>query len=298
MNIQQLNYFVTSAQLLNFTTAANQHYVTQPTIWRQINELETQLGTKLFNRSTHGISLTRTGHEFYDYALNILQLAEQAITRIQRFEEGSAGFIRISTLPTSVEELTVCIAAFSNLYPDVQIDIDVPTGSGQIFAINNGNYDFFFAYTSMIERKDHLEHVNSVVDCYCLVFHRKFEALVTSGGFSALSNCPFVMISQSNGPIIYGHTLEICRSRGFEPKIMNHYTHAASTLISVNAGVGFTILPMSLISSSRFENIVVIPIEGEDAIVPYSIAWPKQNPNKAACRFKEIVLGLYKCVSI
>jgi len=294
MNMLQLQYFVASAQTLNFTAAANRNYVTQPTICRQIDDLEARLGAKLFNRSTHGISLTSAGHEFYDYAISILHQTEQATTRVRNMEEGRAGFVRISALPTSVAELTECISVFSNQYPDVQVDIELPTGSGQITAISRASHDFYFAFSTMFERKNYLEYVNTLVDRYCLALHKKYADDVDPNNFSTLSKWPFVMISQSTGPAIYGQTIEICKVRGLDPKVINYYTHAAATLISVNAGVGITILPMSLTGSSISDNIVVFPIEGVDATVSYSIAWLKQNPNKAASRFKEVVLGLYQ----
>jgi DNA-binding transcriptional LysR family regulator len=102
------------------------------------------------------------------------------------------------------------------------------------------------------------------------------------------------MISRAKGPIVFDQAMEICQARNCTPKIINYYTHAASTLISVNVGVGMTILPMSLVSDSKAENIVVFPIDGNDTVLSHSVAWHKQSSNRASDRFKEIVLELFE----
>ena len=61
MELRQLKYFVAVARTLNFTEAARQLYITQGTLSQQLRQLEYELGTTLFERSSHNVSLTEAG---------------------------------------------------------------------------------------------------------------------------------------------------------------------------------------------------------------------------------------------
>lgn len=77
MELRVLNYFLAIAREENFTRAAEQLHVTQPTLSRQIADLEEELGVKLFIRSNHNIVLTEDGMILKRRAQEILSLAEK-----------------------------------------------------------------------------------------------------------------------------------------------------------------------------------------------------------------------------
>ena len=63
MNIERLEYFSTLAAYLNYSKAAKQLYISQPSLSKQISQLEKELGVPLFNRSRHMVALTPEGQE-------------------------------------------------------------------------------------------------------------------------------------------------------------------------------------------------------------------------------------------
>ena len=73
MEIRQLQYFVESARTCSFSQAARNLYTSQPNVSKAIQQLETELATPLFTRSSGGIELTEEGKIVYLYAVNILQ---------------------------------------------------------------------------------------------------------------------------------------------------------------------------------------------------------------------------------
>lgn len=77
MELRVLNYFLAVAREENFTKAANMLHVTQPTLSRQIADLEQELGVKLFVRSNHNIVLTEDGMILKRRAQEILSLADK-----------------------------------------------------------------------------------------------------------------------------------------------------------------------------------------------------------------------------
>lgn len=72
MTKQQLQYFLSAVEFCNLSKAANFHYISIPTFTRQINDLESELGTKLFNRNNRGLTLTAAGALFHSFARDTL----------------------------------------------------------------------------------------------------------------------------------------------------------------------------------------------------------------------------------
>ena len=77
MDIRVLNYFVTIVQTKSISNAADALHVTQPTLSRQIKELEDELDTILFHRGSREIQLTDDGQYLYNRAIEILALVEK-----------------------------------------------------------------------------------------------------------------------------------------------------------------------------------------------------------------------------
>ena len=117
MELRVLNYFLTVAREENFTRAAEQLHVTQPTLSRQIADLEAELGVKLFVRSSHNIILTEDGMFLKRRAQEILSLADKTKRDFLGRQENLEGTITIGSgefLSTRI--LTDCMAAFQKQY--------------------------------------------------------------------------------------------------------------------------------------------------------------------------------------
>ena len=101
MNNQQITCFLTVAETLNFTTAANRLYISQPSITYQIKSLEKELGVTLFHRTTTSTTLTKAGQIFLKDALQLDTLYRQAMEHIQNLQEPS--HILIGCPPTLID---------------------------------------------------------------------------------------------------------------------------------------------------------------------------------------------------
>lgn len=124
MELRVLGYFLAVAREENFTRAAEQLHVTQPTLSRQIADLEDELGVKLFTRSNHNIILTEYGMLLKRRAQELLTLADKTKRDFLHKEENLEGTISIGCgefLSTSV--LCDCIAAFRKKYPLVRYEL-------------------------------------------------------------------------------------------------------------------------------------------------------------------------------
>lgn len=124
MELRVLNYFLAIAREENFTRAAEQLHVTQPTLSRQIADLEEELGVKLFTRSSHNIYLTEDGMLLKRRAQEILSLADKTKRDFLYKQENLEGTVTIGSgefLSTKI--LTDCIAAFRKRYPRVRYEV-------------------------------------------------------------------------------------------------------------------------------------------------------------------------------
>lgn len=124
MELRVLRYFLAVAREENFTRAAEQLHVTQPTLSRQIADLEQELGVKLFRRSNHNIILTEDGVMLKHRAQEILSLAEKTKQDLLYKEEHLEGTITIGSGEfQSTRILMDCIAAFHKKYPQVHYEL-------------------------------------------------------------------------------------------------------------------------------------------------------------------------------
>lgn len=102
MDIRQLRYFITVAEHLNFTKAANQLYVAQSAISQQIADLEDQVGVKLFIRNKRSVKLTPAGSVFLKEAIEIVEKTSGAIEKAKQTDEGIIGSLSIGFLAVHV----------------------------------------------------------------------------------------------------------------------------------------------------------------------------------------------------
>ena len=113
MNTTQLECFLTAANFLNFSRAAEHLQLTQPAVSHQIRTLEDELGVSLFNRAGRKVSLTQEGHLFVQYAGEILKLAGMSRSRL--LESAQIRPVRLGIACRNTMELALLRPALSQL---------------------------------------------------------------------------------------------------------------------------------------------------------------------------------------
>ncbi|MDO4903010.1 MAG: LysR family transcriptional regulator [Limosilactobacillus sp.] len=123
MDTRVLKYFLTVARTNNITQAATQLHITQPTLSRQIMELEDEIGTPLFDRSERRLKLTKAGVLFQSRATAILNMIDQTKDELKE-ENGVSGTISLGCVASSVSPLMMkMVGKFQEQYPGVKFRI-------------------------------------------------------------------------------------------------------------------------------------------------------------------------------
>ena len=127
MEMRQLRYFVALAEELNFGRAANRLHISQPPLTRQIQQLEEELGVRLFLRTPKGVELTTAGTLLLEDAANILALMQRAQERTQLAGSGHLGRIDVGIFGSAM--LNAWWTAPSSRRNRVHLPVPAPTSS-------------------------------------------------------------------------------------------------------------------------------------------------------------------------
>lgn len=142
MDIRVLRYFLTVVREENISRAAEMLFITQPTLSRQLQELEKELNTKLFIRGKTKITLTESGILLRRRAQELVDLADKTEREFLNKEENISGIISIGCGESmAVKALSKLIVEFSKEYPDVQFEIYTGTADHINEEIDRGLLD-------------------------------------------------------------------------------------------------------------------------------------------------------------
>lgn len=146
MELRQLKYFVKTAETLNFSEAARLLYVTQSTLSQQIRQLEQELGTALFVRDSHSVSLTESGEQLLPLAKRTLQDATACQDRIKDLQQMLSGSLNIGITYTFAPLLTETVMEFLKIYPGVKLNIFYKTMEELMDMLEKRELDFVLAF--------------------------------------------------------------------------------------------------------------------------------------------------------
>ncbi|RTZ43207.1 LysR family transcriptional regulator [Candidimonas sp. SYP-B2681] len=147
MELRHLRYFVALAERLNFTEAAKQVHVTQPTLSHQIKQLENELGKPLFERSERRLRMTSAGELLLPKALEALGTIDSGIALLKASTTDLTGHIRIATTPTfNITVVPHAVARYIEQHAAIKITVEEFTSEEIAEKIREGALDMAIAY--------------------------------------------------------------------------------------------------------------------------------------------------------
>ncbi|MCR5651379.1 MAG: LysR family transcriptional regulator [Lachnospiraceae bacterium] len=289
MELRHIRYFLAVAEELNFTKAAEKLCIAQPPLSRQIKDLEDELGTQLFIRKPHSLSLTEEGVRFRQYAVHIMELVNKSIDDVKEMETGLGGRLYIASVEGAAPRLLAkWIAAFQKENPNVQYDLWSGTTDEIISRMEKGLCELAVIMTPFSEEK-----VNAVE-----VLSEPWAAIMSKDDPLAKKKGSTVTPEELVERELIIPSRESRRNEirtwisGLEKplNVRCRIAHIMNAVELARNGVGITIFPASFGIISSEEGVVVKAIKHRDAVARYFIIWSKERPlSKTAEAFLESV---------
>ncbi len=154
MELRVLKYFIAIAKEENMSRAAEILHVTQPTLSKQIKELEDELGKKLFVRSNYSMHLTAQGQILYKRAKDIVSLADETVAELKSMTEPTGGNVNIGAAETdSIKYLARIIKQLCQ--ENAGITVNIYSGDSEMVEskLDRGQLDFGVVVRNFDENK-------------------------------------------------------------------------------------------------------------------------------------------------
>ena len=124
MEIRVLRYFLETAREENMTRAAERLFISQPTMSKQLKELENELGVKLFRRSNYNIKLTEAGMLLRERAEDILSLVDKTLEEFKSLDNLNSGDIYVGAPESeAMEQFAEAVSNLQKQYPGIRCNI-------------------------------------------------------------------------------------------------------------------------------------------------------------------------------
>lgn len=147
MELRHLRYFVTLAECLNFTRAAERLHVTQSTLSHQIRQLEDELDQPLFERVGKRVMLSDGGERFLEYAVQALGAVDMGIGALKESSADLAGEVRVGATHTfNLGFIPECVATFLTRHPTARVIVEELSADDISAKVKSGELDLGIAY--------------------------------------------------------------------------------------------------------------------------------------------------------
>ncbi len=289
MELRHLRYFVAVADALSFTKGAQKLHLSQPSLTRQIKDLEEELGVRLLDRSKQGVSLTRQGATFLIDAKRLLDLSQEIVKSVQRTDEQPPSPLNIGYVADLFYDLLpVTLAAFQRSFPTVPINLFDMSCGDQFRALEEGTIDLGFAgLRGPIEERGLQFLPIAAYETVAALAKNHPLAKESVIALKKLKPVFFIGMSETSYPGYRDWLTETCRKEGFSPKVLQDVEIERALIQAVAAGLGVALLPEQ-VKRLPHESVVFRelrpPVKTESCI-----AWKADNPSAALRAYIKII---------
>jgi DNA-binding transcriptional LysR family regulator len=284
MEIRVLRYFVEAARESSMTSAAAKLHVTQPTLSKQIRELEEELGQKLFIRSNYKISLTPEGEILYKRALDILDMVDLTTSEFEAMKEFNGGDLYLGCAESDGISLIAKIAkSMLEQYPNIHFHLYSGNSETVCERMDKGLLDFAIVVQN-IDLSKYSSIALPVKDRWGLIM-RKDAPLVSKDSIPLrdLLTLPLIVSRQGSTD----EMPEWFKSNYDRLNIVATYDLIYNASVLVKEGVGYALGFDKLVNTGSDSILCFRPITPE-IVSPMRIIWRReQHFSKAAALFLE-----------
>ncbi|MQT92513.1 LysR family transcriptional regulator [Pseudomonas helleri] len=286
MEMRHLRCFLTLAEELHFSRAAERLHIEQSPLSRAIKELEEELGAQLFDRNRRGTRLTPAGQVLRKDVYRLFTILEQARENVRSVASGRQGTLRIAVSDGAIEpRMSVWLARCREEEPEVEVQIAEVSLAEQLRGLRDGHFDAGFA------RADDMG--NDIV-AHAVWHDPLLLAVPMRHPLLAHAHVPIAEVVRY--PVIACHPgvcEGYCRQVGRlllgladEPNLVGHATSLDMMLTLVAAGYGVGFVTTAQMVACRHPDVVVRPIlESDTAVLKTYVLRLDANDSEQLSRF-------------
>jgi len=290
MELRHLRYFVAVAENLSFTKAAAKLHLAQPSLTRQIHNLEEEIGVRLLNRSKSQVALTEEGRAFLIDAWRVLALASESVLAVQRLSRGEMGQLNIGYMSHfNFELLPRTLTAFRQAFPHTALNLFDMAPAEQFRTLEARKIDLGFvglrppAAAAELQWECIARHKTVVV---LPIKHPLLKKDLVS--LAELKTMFFVGMSEKTHPGFRQWLSETCQqAAGFTPRILQDAELEPGLMSFVAEGLGVT-LAREQIKNLPHPGVAFRPLT-PPVQTDYCIAWNRDNDSRALQEYIQIV---------
>jgi LysR family transcriptional regulator, benzoate and cis,cis-muconate-responsive activator of ben and cat genes len=251
MELRHLRYFVAVAEEENVTRAAARLRVAQPSLSRQVRDLEEMLGLTLFERSSRSLRLTAQGKAFLGEARAVMQRVEEALRLAQAMAGGQQEEIHVGYAPSlTVDLLPRTLRLFQEACPDVQVRLHDLSTQEMIESLRNGEL-----HAALMIRVSAKAMAGVLFEplrkfAVCVAAHPSHPAARASAvGLEQVSRERLMGYSRTGYPEYHAWLTGLFAKAGLQARIAEEHDGATSLIAAVEAGRGIALVQQG------FENL-------------------------------------------
>ncbi len=241
MELQQLRYLLAVARTGNFSRAAEQCHVSQPSLSQQIQKLEDELGERLFDRLKSAARLTTAGEALRERAVRILAEVEAAQREATESRALVRGHVTVGVLPTIAPYfLPHVVPGFSRSFPGIELVVQENTTAQLLGLLAACELDLMIASLPLADERVHAEKLFTeelrvaLPPGHPLQRRRHIRA-------SDLESERFILMKE--GHCLGDQVLNFCTRRDFHPNVLCRSTQIETIRALVEAGMGLSLVP-------------------------------------------------------
>jgi len=291
MTLNQLKYFMAVARCLSFTEAARSLFMTQPALSRQIQSMETELGTQLFVRDKKTLKLTPGGSALYNALPDFLRRYDEMMAEVRHANRGFEGVLRLGVLDVyDASELFVpVLTQFQQEYPKIRLTMGRYSLAELPERLYEDKLDLICTYGFSLFDKPDLMTVDVQKYDSCVMLNRNHPlADKPDLTLDDLRQERFVQLCSEANEEGYQYIVNLLGKAGISPGAVQVEKNE-DVLLWVEMGLGVAVTSNRTIEQQNPRVVIrelnMPEVKGHDM----TMAWRKGNYNPAIALFMELV---------
>ncbi|MGH1277774.1 LysR substrate-binding domain-containing protein [Bacillus basilensis] len=290
MDIRKMKYFITVAEELNFSRAAERLMMAQPPLSQEIRKLEEELGVQLLHRTKRVVELTGAGKIFLEGARQTLLQVDRTIKETQLADEGKIGHLIIGFVD-STETVIDILKTFRERFPKIQLILREMTTDQQIKALYEKQIHIGFI-RSMQNNEILSSEVCSEERLKLVLHHDHPLVSLPNISIKALVDEPFVLFPRHFGTNFYDLIISYFWEHGVSLNIVQEAIQMQTIVNLVAAGMGISVVPSS-VESYKKSGVIYKEIQENTPIINLYAGWRQDEKSVVLENFLAVVREVY-----